>query len=248
MFLTCAFLRLVLAAVVWRLPDVEAEREPHQQKAGYRNVLANRALRTVLLAALLFSFTGYAAIDSGLPAYASVEGHVSVHIIALSITVNTAVIIAAQMLVLRRVRTIRRSRALAAVGLIWAVAWAIFGLCALPLPTALRAACVLSFTGIFAVGEMVMTPTVSPLVNLLAAERVRGRANALTGGTYSLGLVLSPAICTGFIAAGLAAAWIGLLCLGCLGTDLLAARLGRSLSAEQDRVAEVTNMREETLA
>ena len=93
-----------------------------------------------------------------------------------------------------------------------------------------------------------MTPTVSPLVNLLADERVRGRANALAGGTYSLGLVLSPAICTGFIAAGLAAVWIGLLCLGCLGTVLLAARLGRRLGPEQDRVADASIVGEGALA
>lgn len=248
LFLTCAFLRLLLAAVVCRLPDVQAVREPRQRKAGYREVLASRPLRAVLLASLALSFTGYAAMDSGLPAYASVEGHISVHIIALSITVNTALIVAAQMLVLRRIKTIRRSSALAAVGLIWAAAWAIFGLCALRFPTPLRTACVLSFTAIFAAGEMVLTPTLSPLVNVLVGEQVRGRANALMSGTYSLALVLSPAICTGLIAAGLSAAWIGLLCLGCLSTVPLAARLGRSLSPEQDHLTEAAIVSEETPA
>jgi hypothetical protein len=40
----------------------------------------------VLLAVLVLAFTGYAAMDSGLPAYATVHARVSVHVVALSIT------------------------------------------------------------------------------------------------------------------------------------------------------------------
>lgn len=73
---------------------------------------------------------------------------------------------------------LRRSRALAAVGLIWGIAWAVFGLAALPGSAVLRITC----------------------------------------------------------ASGLSALWVGLLCLGCLGTALLAVRLGRQLPPGQDRV------------
>jgi hypothetical protein len=56
-------------------------------------------------------------------------------------------------------------------------------------------------------------------------------------GTFQvLFLAVSPAISTGMIASGLSALWIGLLCLGCLGTTLLAVRLGRQLTSGQDRV------------
>jgi len=44
------------------------------------------------------------------------------------------------------------------------------------------------------------------------------------------------AICTSMIAAGLAGAWIGLLCAGCFGTVLLGLRLGRQFGREQDIV------------
>jgi MFS family permease len=95
---------------------------------------------------------------------------------------------------------------------------------------------VFTFAGLFGLGETFMAPTVGPLVNSLAAERVRGRANALSSVTYSVAFVVSPAISTGLIASGLSAVWIGLLCLGCLGTALLAVRLGRQLTPGQDRV------------
>jgi MFS family permease len=236
LFLANAVSCLVFAAVLSRLPNVRAARDRAETKAGYRDVVSNAGLRTVLLATLVLAFTGYAALDSGLPAYATVEAHVSVHVVALSITVNTIVIVAAQLVVLRLVRALRRSRALAAIGLIWAVSWAVFGLSALPGSPGVRILCVMSFTALFGLGETFMAPTVSPLVNSLADERVRGRANALMSSMYSLAFVVSPAISTAMIAAGLAAVWIGLLCAGCLGTVLLGARLGKQLTPAQDRV------------
>lgn len=236
LFLADALSCLLFAAVLLKVPNVRPPREKGPAKAGYREVLAQPTLRRVILATLVLAFTGYAAMDSGLPAYGTVEAHVSVHVIALSITVNTAFIVGAQLFVLRVVRALRRSRALAAIGLIWAVAWAVFGLSALPVSSGLRAVCVMSFTALFGLGETFMAPTVSPLLNSLADQRILGRANALSSSAYSVAFVVSPAISTGMIAAGVAAVWIGLLCVGCLGTVLLAMGLGRRLTAEQDRV------------
>jgi len=122
------------------------------------------------------------------------------------------------------------------IGLIWAVSWAIFGLAGLALPHAVRIACILGFAALFGLGETFMAPTISPLVNSLADDRTRGRANALSTGAYSLAFVVSPTISTGMIAAGLAGLWIGLLCAGCLATVGIGFSLGHRLTAEQDRV------------
>lgn len=236
LFLANGLSCLIFAVVSARLPNVRAAHEAGVPKASYREVLAHRGLRTVLLATLVLAFTGYAALDSGLPAYATVEAHVSVRVVALSIAVNTAVIVGAQLFVLRLVHRLRRSRALAAIGLIWAVSWGVFGMSALPMPAGFRIACVLSFNALFAMGEMFMAPTIPPLVNSLAEDRIRGRANALSSVAYSVAFVTSPAISTGMIAAGLSAVWIGLLCAGCFGTVFLGARLGRQLTRRQDRL------------
>jgi MFS family permease len=239
LFLADALTGLVFAALLFLVPNPRQPHRAHQPgaaRAGYRDVLAQRGLRTIMIASLLLAFTGYAALDSGLPAYATVKAHVSVHTVALAISVNTAVIVAAQLVVLRLMRVLRRSRALAAVGLIWGISWAVFGLSALPGSAALRITCVFTFAGLFGLGETFMAPTVGPLVNSLAQERIRGRANALSSVTYSVAFVVSPAISTGMIASGLSALWIGLLCLGCLCTALLAVRLGRQLPPGQDRV------------
>lgn len=242
LFLANAVSCLVFVAVLATLPNIRHVRTADQPAGGYREVLGNRPLRTALLAILALAFTGYAALDSGLPAYATVEARVSVHVVALSITVNTAIIVASQLFVLRLVRRLRRSRALAAIGLIWAASWAIFGLSALPDSAGLRVATVLAFSGLFALGETFMAPTTAPLVNSLASDRVRGRANALASMAYSIAFVASPAICTALIASGLAGAWIGMLCAGCFGTVLLGLRLGRQLGRHQDVVGEAERL------
>jgi MFS family permease len=84
----------------------------------------------------------------------------------------------------------------------------------------------------------VLAPTVDPLVNHLADDRLRGRANSLATFSQSLAFIICPALATGLIAAGAAAVWIGLLCAGCLATVAVAARLRRALTSDQDHVTE----------
>jgi MFS family permease len=235
LFLANSLSCVLCTAMIARLPNIAARREPDEARVGYRDVLAHRGLRMVVIATLMLAFTGYAALDSGLPAYATVEAHVSPRVVALAITVNTAVIVVAQLIVLKAVQRRRRSRALMAIGLIWAVSWAVLGLSALPAAGPARIACVLGFAGLFGLGETVLAPTVAPLVNSLADDRIRGRANALSNSAISIAFVVSPAISTGMIAAGVPALWIGLLCAGCLGTVFLGGRLSRMLTTDQDR-------------
>jgi MFS family permease len=236
MFLGNAVCAVVFTMVLTWVPDIRPSRSPQSAKLGYRYVLANRPLRVVLIATLVLAFTGYAALDAGLPAFATVDAHAPVRVVALAITANTALIVAAQLFVLRLVRVLRRSRALAMIGLLWAVSWAVLGLAGLGLPHVLRIACILGFAALFGLGETFMAPTISPLVNSLADDRTRGRANALSTGVYSLAFVVSPTMSTGLIAAGLGGLWIGLLCAGCLATVGIGFSLGRRLTAEQDRV------------
>ena len=186
MFLGNALCCLLFTVILVKLPDIRPSHALQATKVGYRDVLANRPLRAVVIATLVLAFTGYAALDAGLPAFATVEAHAPVRVVALALTANTALIVVAQLFVLRLVRALRRSRALAMIGLIWAVSWAIFGLAGLGLPYPVRIACILGFAALFGLGETFMAPTISPLVNSLADDRTRGRANALSTGVYSL--------------------------------------------------------------
>lgn len=230
--LTC----LLFAALLPALPNLRRTKAVDESPVGYSDVLSHRGLRLVILASLLLSMTGPATFDSGLPAFASIAGHVSDHVIALSFTVNTGVIVAIQMLMLRIVRRYRRTVALAAVGLIWAVAWTMLGFVEIVDGPGWRIVILFAFTGLFAVGETIVAPTRGPLINSLADDSFRGRANALAGFTSSLALIVCPAMVSLLLASHLEAVLIGLLCLGCLGTVAIAARLRVTLTAEQNFV------------
>jgi MFS family permease len=205
-----------------------------ERPAGYRQVLGDPLLRRALLLTLLLALTGYAALDSGLPAYANVVGGVSARVVALSLSANTLMIVLVQLPVLRLLRGRRRSSAVAVVGLIWCGSWALFGFCALPGSMLARDAIVLLFAALFGLGETFMAPSLAPLVNTLAPEEIRGRANALTSGMYSVAFVVSPAISAAFIASGLGGLWIGLLGFGGLTVTFTSLRLGRRLTRSQD--------------
>jgi MFS family permease len=205
-----------------------------EPKAGYRQVLGDRRLRRIMVLTLLLALTGYAALDSGLPAYANVVADVPARVIAWSLSANTLVIVVAQLFVLRLLRGRRRTRALAIVGVIWCASWLLLGSSALPSSEAARITLVVIFAALFGFGETFMAPSIGPLVNSLAAPQVRGRANALSSGTYSVAFVISPAISAGFIAAGLGGVWIALLAVGCLTVSAVALRLSRGLTLEED--------------
>jgi MFS family permease len=209
---------------------------------GYRQVLADPALRRLVAVTLLLALCGYAALDSGLPAYANVVAGVAPRVVALALTANTLAIVLLQLIVLRLLRGRRRSRAIAVVGLIWSGSWVLLGVSALPASPTMRAALVLIFAAVYGVGECFMAPSVSPLINALAPPNLRGRANALTGGMYSMAFVVSPAISAAFIAAGLGGVWIGLLSAGCLIVTLCAVQLGRGLRPDQDIAAETDEL------
>jgi MFS family permease len=232
--LSCFLFALLLRS----LPNLRRTRVVNETRVGYRYVLSHRGLRLMILASLLLGFIGPGSFDAGMPAFASVAAHVSDHVIALSFTVNTTVIVAIQMLVLRLVRRHRRTFALAAVGLIFAVSWALLGFAEVVVGPGWRIVIVLAFTGLFGVGETFVAPTRNPLINSLADERIRGRANSISGFAASLALIVCPAIVTSLLAAHLGGVWIALLCLSSLGIVAIAARLRAILTAEQDCVTQ----------
>ncbi|MBV9594754.1 MAG: MFS transporter [Actinobacteria bacterium] len=241
MFLGDAIGTALASAIVLSIrnskPAVHDESEG-ARPASYRQVLARPSLRRLVFITLLLALCGYAALDSGLPAYANVVAGVSPQVVAWSLSANTLVIVVCQLVVLRLLRGRRRTLAIVIVGLVWCGSWLLFGLSAVPDSHTLREVIVIAFSAIFGFGECFMSPSVAPLVNTLAADEVRGRANALTGGVYSLAFVVSPAISAAFISAGIGGVWIGLLAAGCLVVSALALRLRRRLRPEHDVATE----------
>lgn len=207
--------------------------EEPADRPSYREALADPVLRRVCGVALLLSLAGYASLDSGVPAFARVEGGVRTSAIGLVFVVNTVTIVSLQVLFLRLLRGHRRSSALAATGLLWSLSWVLLGAVSVG-SDASRLTALLVYGGLFGVGEMLMAPVMQPLVNALATDRLRGRYNALYGLMFSVCFVVAPAVSGVLIGNGLGRWWVGgLVVLGVLAAGV-AARLRTVLTDEQD--------------
>lgn len=231
LYVACA-VSCAVAAVF--LPGAPA---PHQvddaAQVSYREVLSDPVFRRLCLVSLLFAFTGYAALETGMPAFARVVGHVSPSAIGLVFAVNSVVIVGGQLLVLRLLRGRRRSSALAVAAGLWALSWAVLGL--VPrLGTDERLLAMLVFSGVFALGETFMAPSLQPVVNALATDRLRGRYNAMSGVCLSIAFIVTPPISASLIGNGLSTVWLAGIIAGCLLAATLAARLSRRLTDDQD--------------
>ena len=216
--------------------------------AGYRDVLRDRVFLRVCGVTLLLSVAGYGQVNAGFPGFVSDVAHVSTRTIGLAFAANTAVIVAAQLFVERRLQGRRRTRALAGVALLWAVSWLVIGSAALAGGTALPAAAVITGLAVFGLGETLWAPTGATLVNDIAPSHLRGRYNAVSALTWQLSAVIGPVVAGLLLGAGWSAAFIGGLA-GTLGVvAVLALRLERHLTpAQNGRTATAPGPIEEVL-
>lgn len=204
---------------------------------GYREVLADRTLRRLLILALVLLTCGYGSLEVGLPTVITVVNGLDVSWVALAFTVNTLSIVVLQLVVLKWIQGRSRSRLMAAVALLWAASWLVLGLTGL-LPTTAAIVGVCLSTFVFALGETLWAPVAPALVNDLAPNHLRGRYNSMQGLVWGVSGALGPAVTGLLLGGGHVGAWVTVVVGGSLVAALLAARLRRHLSPELDgRVA-----------
>ncbi|MFI2708345.1 MFS transporter, partial [Nocardioides sp. CER28] len=218
-FLPSAF---VLA---WPLRHI-AGRPVHDDETGerpsYLALLRNPAVRTLLIVSVVGAFVGYAQLNAGMTAFATAVGGVSTRALGFAFAANTAVIVVLQLFVLQRIEGRRRTRVLAVMGVIWAVAWICLGAAGLTPGTLTAALLVCACTAIFALGETLLQPSVPAIVNDLATDRTRGRANALNSFGFQLPQVVAPPIAGLLIDHSLSGLYIASLVVGSLLIGVLA--------------------------
>jgi MFS family permease len=235
---------LVLGAVVAsvRLPRAVLADEPvpgsGSGRGGWEQPLRHRAMVLLCVLGFVLFFACYGQFESGLSAFAVSVARISPATLGVALAANTAAIVLAQFVVLRLVERRRRSRVIAVVGLVWAVAWLIAGVSGLARTHhAVAVMAIVSTYALFGLGEAMLAPTVSPLVADLAPEGMVGRYNAAFALVKQLALALGPAV-GGLVAAAKAYdAYVVLLVACSLGVSALALRLGRELAASQDTPA-----------
>ncbi|MFG2798818.1 MFS transporter [Streptomyces pseudovenezuelae] len=233
------FLLLVVVMATLRLPHApRIEGAPTRSaKGSWKQLLGNRAMVQLCVLGFVLFFACYGQFESGLSAYGVEAAGISTSALGTALAANTAMIVVAQFAVLRFVERRRRSRVIALVGLIWAVAWVTAGYAGLGHGSQeMATAAFVSTYALFGLGEAMLSPTVAPLVADLAPEGMAGQYNSAFALVKQLALAVGPAV-GGPMGASLHAPYIVTFLLFSLGITYLAVRLGRQLTPVQNQPA-----------
>lgn len=204
----------LIAAAGWRAPvgaayDLGEDPTPTATGlAALRAIWAVPALRWTALVTVTLALGFYAQFESGLPAYALTDLHVSAKAVGLAAAVNSLVIIALQMVMIRLTGKRSGPTLLMIVGGIWAASWILLG--SAQFAPELAAAIFVTTFGVFAVGETMYAPILNPLTAQLAPDGLVGTTlgvfTALQTGISATGPLLAGVL----LGAGLSGVFLGL--------------------------------------
>src|SRR5204863_3996107 len=116
---------------------------------SYWQIARQPAMVWLLLLTFTSVFVGYGQMEAGFPAFAREASEVRTRVIGWAFAANTAVIVLAQFLVLRRIQGHRRTRVLMVMTTVWIAAWSLLGLTGLVPATATAARGVILFHVLF---------------------------------------------------------------------------------------------------
>lgn len=233
------FLLLVVVMATVRMPRApRVEEAPtaagRSARSSWRELLDNRAMVRLCVLGFVLFFACYGQFESGLSAYGVEAAGISTSALGTALAANTMMIVVAQFAVLRFVERRRRSRVIAAVGVIWAVAWGAAAYAGLEHGSqAMATAAFVSTYALFGLGEAMLSPTLAPLVADLAPTGMAGQYNSAFALVKQLALAVGPAV-GGPLAASLPGPYVVTFLVFSLGISVLAVRLGRGLTAAQD--------------
>ncbi len=217
-----------LVSLGGRLPPEERTVE-----GGYREVLRDRRLLTLMGFTFITAACGWGAQEVGLPILVTQQAGLSVKWLAVAYACNTAVIVLAQLFVINRVEGRSRTTVLALVGVVYAASWLVAGVAAfVPPVTAGLLFC--AGLAVFAIGETMWSPVSPGLLNDIAPEQLRGRYNAMGTGAFGLAGVAGPAFGAMVLGSGHLGVWIAVTVLGCLGGSALILTLRDRLTPAED--------------
>ncbi|MET7286936.1 MFS transporter [Streptomyces sp. NPDC005573] len=245
MIQAAVFLLLVVMMATVRMPASPriTDTPTGSSKGAWKQLLGNRAMVQLCVLGFVLFFACYGQFESGLSAYGIEAAGISASTLGTALAANTLMIVVAQFAVLKFVERRRRTRVIAAVGLIWTVAWLAAGYAGLGHGSQeMATAAFVSTYALFGLGEAMLSPTVAPLVADLAPEGMAGQYNSAFALVKQLALALGPAI-GGPLGASLHAPYIVTFLVFSLAISVLALRLGRRLAPAHDQPWAVSQSR-----
>ena len=208
------FLYLLL---VLTLPKHVGKRENHEEKptGTYSQIFKNKPLMKLSVANLIMVSSGYSAAIAGLPLFIVEVLKVSPKWLGVIWGANTLLIVLAQPRVSKWLEKTHKLKALVRVGFFWALSWLVAGLSGWA-PIAWIVPMQIAGSVIFGFGETIWSPAGPALVNEMAPDEVRGRANSLMSLQWSVAGIIGPLFVGLMLNAGHPAIWITVVTLGCL--------------------------------
>jgi len=226
---------LIFVTLIRHGKPIHQEVEQGEIKQGWNTVLRDRRLLLYTGASLVLILGGYGSVDAGLSLFVVNNLHLSVHVIGITFFFNTLTIVFGQLWVLNKIEGKSRTKAMALVGVLWFIFWAVLGgSLAVPAVVAVVALCATQI--LFAIGETILQPAGSAIINEIAPEHLRGRYNAAAGTAWGISGTLAPAITGIYYALDLGNWWpIGMGLTALIGSGLM-LRLRHQLTPSEDGV------------
>jgi MFS family permease len=199
-------------------------------RGTYRAVLRSPSLLALLAVLLLSALVSFGQFRAGLPGYLTQTGAITASGLSFAFAVNIILCAVVQFVVMPHLERFSRTLLVAASGVMFAACWVFVllagghtGMTALTLATV--AVILLS------IGESLVVPLLTTLLNNAVGEDLRGRANALFSITLSTSAVIGPALAGALLPFGSGAAFVGVMITLSVVATLLVLGLRRSLPA-----------------
>ncbi len=160
-------------------------------RGGYGRVLTDRPFRRLVLAELAFTIT-HSALPVAMPVYAVLVLHVPAGLLGVLFTINTVLVAAGQLPVLRWQQNARRTHAMAFAGIVFIGSFGAFAGSAL-LPGGLAVSVgLLAGTVLYTLGELLHSTPSASLAAGAAPTSHRGRYLAVYQLTWAISAIVTP--------------------------------------------------------
>jgi MFS family permease len=187
--------------------DADVDARP-SARGSVRAVFATPALRWTAVVTVALALGFYAQFESGLPAYGITVLDVDTAAIGSAAAVNAIVIVVLQVLVVRLTAHRSAPTLLMAVGGIWVLSWLVLSMA--QLAPGVASALFVTTYGIFAVGETMYSPVLSPLTASLAPRGMVGQTLGTFAALQTTFSALGPLVAGALLGAGLTNGFLAL--------------------------------------
>jgi MFS family permease len=211
--------------VLVRIPNIARANAAPDSEAGtgFRAVAHDGVFAMVIAANIVFVMTGGALFSNILAPFAKAHTSVGPGEIGVVFFINTFFIVVAQIPATRVVKRMRRTHALAATGVLFAVGLLAVLLATLTSSTLTGTAVLAGVAVVIAIGECAQFIVLGTIVADLAPPQLLGRYMSLYGLSFTAGVALGPAVGGPLLASSPDAVWWG----GALAAALTGAGLLR---------------------